>query len=285
MNIRFLNRPYPLVSRFRHQILVSALFGLFIFVFLRFFQPFGLGEMTPNKTMYVLGFGLITSLVMLANYMLTPRLAPGFFDEDRWTVGKEILLGAWIIMLISISNYQYHLWVARESMNLSAILSFIIVTTSVGIFPLTIMVLVNEIYLNRRHQNNASTLNQQIKSGEVSKHFTATALNLTIGTLPNDSISLLVDDLIFIQTQDNYCRVHFLDEGAVDTRLIRTTLKEVETQLSAFTNLVRCHRSYMVNKQKISRVTGNARAYSIHFECCEEILPVSRGIKKDSFFI
>ena len=240
--------------------------------------------MDVNKSLYILGFGLITTFVMLANYTLTWRIIPSFFDADKWTVGKDILYGIWIIVLIALSNYVYHGRVGGQSIDPSAILSFIIITASVGAFPLTIMVFLNELYLNDRHQKNASKISQQIESGVMAHQFEIKQKKMLIGDAENDSMELNENDLIFIQASDNYCHVHYLEDDKISTRLIRTTMKNIEAQLSAFPELQRCHRSYMVNRQKISKITGNARAYTIHFTVCDEQIPVSRGIRKDSFF-
>lgn len=281
---KWISKPYPLVSRFWDQLLISVSFGLFIFLFLLFFQPFGLGDMDTNKSAYVFGFGLITSLIMIANYSIGQRIAPSFFDADTWDVGKDILFGLWNIITIAITNYVYHVKIGGQSIDPSAILSFLIITASVGAFPLTILVFVNELYLNDRHQKNASKLSQQIESGAMDVAIETKQEKMVIGDSDSDSMELDASDLIFVQASDNYCHIHFLKNDKKSTRLIRTTLKNIETQLTDFPNINRCHRSYLVNRQKISKISGNARAYTIHFSLCDDQIPVSRGIKKDSFF-
>lgn len=282
---KWIHKPYPLVSHFRDQLRISLSFGLFIFLFLRFFQPFGLGDMGGQKSLYILGFGFITTFIMLANYIIAPRIVPRFFDADKWTVGKDILYGLWVIVSIALSNYVYHGKIGGQIHDPSAILSFIIITASVGAFPLTIMVFINELYLNDRHTKNAAKINEQIESRELTQQVEVQQKEMVIGDPESDYMELGTDNLIFIQASDNYCHVHYLEKGKMSARLIRTTLKNIETQLSGFPHIQRCHRSYMVNKQKISKITGNARAYTIHFTECDEQIPVSRGISKDKFFV
>jgi hypothetical protein len=282
--LKWIHRPYPLVSEFRDQLRVSLSFGLFIFLFLLFFQPFGLGDMDANKSLYVFGFGLITTAVMLANYTIVQRLLPQVFDADRWTVGRDIVYGLWIIISIALSNYVYHGQAGGQGIDSSAIFAFIIITASVGAFPLTIMIFINELYLNTQHQKNASKISQQIESGKLTHSIEARPKTIVIGDSESDSMELNQDALIYIQASDNYCHVHFMENAKVSSRLIRTTMKNLEVQLSDFPDIKRCHRSYMVNRQKISKITGNARAYTLHFAVCDEKIPVSRGIQRDSFF-
>ena len=63
-------------------------------------------------------------------------------------------------------------------------------------------------------------------------------------------ISLLFSNILYIESADNYIEVYYLDEGHVKTVLIRNTLKTID---SIFKNssLKRCHRSYMVNIDRI----------------------------------
>ncbi len=265
--------------------MISLSFGLFIFLFLLFFQPFGLGDIDANKSVYVLGFGLITTFVMIANYTLSSRIAPDFFDADKWTVGKDILYGLGNIISIALANYVYHVKIGGQGIDSSAIFSFLIITASVGAFPLTIMVFINELYLNDRHQKNASRISQQIESGILAHQLETKQKSVVIGDSERDSFELNEEDLIFVQSSDNYCHIHYLEEDKIATRLIRTTLKNIEVQLSDFPHMKRCHRSFMVNRRKISKITGNARAYTIHFSVSDKKIPVSRGIKKDSFFV
>ena len=68
----------------------------------------------------------------------------------------------------------------------------------------------------------------------------------------NDIMQLAIDleNLLFIQSTDNYVSVYFLKDHKVTKELVRTSLKKLEGELKG-TPLVRCHRSFMVNLNKI----------------------------------
>ncbi len=68
----------------------------------------------------------------------------------------------------------------------------------------------------------------------------------------NDILQLAIDleKLLFIQSTDNYVSVFFLKDERVIKELVRTSLKKLEKELKD-TPIVRCHRSYMVNLNKI----------------------------------
>jgi len=284
MAVEKLNKPYPLISELRGQLITSLSFGLFIFLFLLFFQPFGLRDMDASKSLYVLGFGFITFLAMILNFRLGHLIFPNFFNDDTWTIKREITYGLWNILVITLLNYIYNAFVTGKAIHPSSIFIFGIITLSVGIFPLTIMVFVRELFLTDRREKAASLLSRRIQD-EIQDPKQHSSSKLIIrGNSSNESVELNDENLLFVQSSDNYCQVHFLDQGKLAKELLRVPLKDVEAQLRDHPDIFRCHRSYLINRQQISKITGNARAYSIHLIASDEKIPVSRGLKKDSFF-
>ena len=57
--------------------------------------------------------------------------------------------------------------------------------------------------------------------------------------------------------------------------MIRTTIKFLSEQLSQF-GMIRTHRSYLVNPDAVSKVTGNAQGLKLSLRDSEAIVPVSR---------
>ena len=56
--------------------------------------------------------------------------------------------------------------------------------------------------------------------------------------------------ILYIQSDENYLRIYYLDEGKITHYLLRSSMKRVE-ELCAKNGLVRCHRSYFVNKNRV----------------------------------
>jgi len=56
--------------------------------------------------------------------------------------------------------------------------------------------------------------------------------------------------ILYIQSDENYLRIYYLDDGKVTHYLLRSSMKRVE-DLCAKNGLVRCHRSYFVNKNRV----------------------------------
>lgn len=63
-------------------------------------------------------------------------------------------------------------------------------------------------------------------------------------------LSLLSDDIFYIVSEDNYIKIFYEQNNEIHSSMIRTSSKSIEEALSAH-NIIRCHRSYMVNTNKI----------------------------------
>ena len=64
-----------------------------------------------------------------------------------------------------------------------------------------------------------------------------------------DNLKLVVagDAVLYIQSEENYLKICYLEQNEVKFCTIRSSMKRIE-DLCARNGLVRCHRSYFVNK-------------------------------------
>ncbi len=58
-------------------------------------------------------------------------------------------------------------------------------------------------------------------------------------------------DLLCLSSSDNYVEIHYLSEGILKKELLRNTLKQIEEEQAEDPRLVRCHRGYLVNPEKV----------------------------------
>ena len=63
-------------------------------------------------------------------------------------------------------------------------------------------------------------------------------------------LSVRSDQIFWIESADNYIKVHYLDKGKIVSFMIRNTLKTIENRF-VHTSLVRCNRSTVVNFDKV----------------------------------
>ena len=66
-------------------------------------------------------------------------------------------------------------------------------------------------------------------------------------------LTLNAEDVIFLTAEDNYTSVSYFQNGILEKKLIRTSLKRIEQELPQ-KDFIRIHRSYMINLKNINSV-------------------------------
>ena len=278
-------QPYPADHTLTREWRKAAFIGLFVGLFLLTFQPFGLNLWeTPHKSLKILGFGLISFVITAFNFIIWARLFPKLFDEEGWTVGREILFVTLNVLLIAIANRLYLEALLRpeESSGLSWV-SMILVTFLISLFPVTGLVLINYIRQLKRYSQAAAELPTHPTNSTASLEEYSALEETEIGTNfltlvadnEKDTLSLPTDALLFIESSDNYCTVVYLKDGQPVKPLLRSSLSRLEKQI-ARPHIVRCHRSYVINLNRVERVTGNAQGYKLHLLDGQFQIPVAR---------
>lgn len=89
-------------------------------------------------------------------------------------------------------------------------------------------------------------------------------------------LSVNQDNLLYIESCDNYVNIYYLNKGKVSKFLLRNTLKRIEA-LFKNTEIVRCHRSFMVNFQKVKVIRKEKEGLILELDIPSSIdIPVSR---------
>ena len=89
--------------------------------------------------------------------------------------------------------------------------------------------------------------------------------------------SISSDNLYFIESDDNYIKAWYMDSaGEMKQYMLRCRLKTVEDSF-ADSELVRCHRKYIVNIRKISILKSEKEGYKVDFDIDSiEPIPISK---------
>ncbi|MFW6369811.1 MAG: LytR/AlgR family response regulator transcription factor, partial [Bacteroidota bacterium] len=91
-----------------------------------------------------------------------------------------------------------------------------------------------------------------------------------------ENLKLLISEVMFIQSANNYVEIFYKEGDKVKSSLIRNTLKNIETQLRAYTNFVRCHRICIVNVFFVEQLHHKYHKYWLTLKEYPEEVPVSR---------
>lgn len=270
--LHILSQPYPCEASRSEKTLLTIGISVFVFLFLLAFAPFELNQYGFGRRLYIcLGYGLTSAAAMIVNfYLLMPSL-PRLFDESKWTVGRQLFWTGWILFTISLFNNIYSVGIGLLSFSFYHLLVSTLHVAAVGIFPVAALVFLDYLRLFRKHARKADQLAHQLSR----KNEQNNSKLLLVSENNDEKLQLAPEELLFITNADNYVAVHYRINGAVKQTLLRATLKKIDRQLD-HPQVLRCHRSYIVNLTQLVNITGNASGYLLTLRGSDSEIPVSK---------
>ena len=100
---------------------------------------------------------------------------------------------------------------------------------------------------------------------------------LTLTGTTNESVTLQISHLLFIEAVGNYVKVSHLCDNQVHTDMLRATMKQMEETLQGYPMIVRCHRAFLVNLVQVEQIVSHSGSTQLLIKHCHESLPVSRS--------
>lgn len=280
--MRILNEPYPADFYLSGSFKVALAIGTFVSVFFFLFKPFGLASLPPVvQTKLYLGYGLVTCLAIFLNDAVLPRLMPKIFREKNWKIWKNILFISWMTVNIAVASYlltRIGFRAAGFPADYTSFSYVLAATFIIAVFPTTVITLVKMNMLLRQNQKISAETNPLIHAHrETRAAAVKPARRVEILAENNrDVFRVGLDDLIYISAEENYVEL-FLKTQKLERRLIRSSLSRTEEQLKPFyPRLFRCHRTYMINVDKVVDVAGNAQGLKLTMEHIPTPIPVAR---------
>ena len=126
----------------------------------------------------------------------------------------------------------------------------------------------------KKLQREASAPSEE-KGEKITLEELSDTLTLTGST--NESVSVEISNLLYIEAVGNYVKVTQLRDDEVHTNMLRATMKQLEDTLQAYPMIVRCHRAFMVNLGQVEQISSNSRAMQLVIRHSHDAIPVSRS--------
>ena len=223
--------------------------SLFAVVFINIFKPFGSEDwMTKGKftsTQYLswstilvcMGMSIVAiSRVIMYHYSKKPTHKITILKYICWVIIELLLLSAAFTILALITSYggatRDPLEIYKNAMENTVFILFI---------PYMIVIM----YLS--YQDKSTKLRTIMEENIGNKSTSFIAFRDERGVL---RLTVAKENLLYIESADNYISIWYLKNNQLKKQLLRLTLKELSAQLSE-TNVVRCHRSFMVNLDQV----------------------------------
>lgn len=271
----FLAQPYPYFYRggFLWWLVVIAFVLTVLFNY--FFEPFTVW--VPEHRMDFFWICVVHACVsgtVIMIYFSLLNLLP-FADED-WRMQEEILAVAGLFVLVGVGQFLVRDLIYDNPCNWSWKYLFEEIRNTVLVGTLFVVIIV-PLNFKRLYKQNQVRAEELIAAKPQNSHEPRSSIFIKT-QVKGDDFDLNPALLLFAKAEKNYVEVYLEEEGKISKKLKRMTIKDLETQLVSVTDIVKTHRSYLVNLRQIDDVSGNAQGYKIKLRGFSELVPVSRNL-------
>ncbi len=268
-----LNAPFPEPEGWGEAFKNALSAGVIVAIVVYWIQPQEVRLQTSQKDLIfgALIFGGVTTTVALLFEFVFHYLLGVRRDVPSWTLLKWMISVAFLICIVAVANFLVLNWMQDwRVLSWGALSEMLISTFTVAIFPLTYFGLSTQHRASQRNIDEARRIQGQIYSEEEPP------VKILLKAQNDETLELELEQLCFIEAQQNYVAVHYEASGEVKRTLLRSTLSSMEQQLSCNT-ILRCHRSFLVHLTRIEKVEGNAQGLRLFLRGIpDQYVPVSR---------
>jgi hypothetical protein len=233
----------------QNQTMMVLFVSIFAVIFINIFKPFGSedwmtkGRFTPTQyllwstILVTMGMSIVAiSRVIMYHYAKKPTHNITVLRYILWIIVELLLLSAAFTALALITSYG---GIERDP---TEIYKNALQNT---IFIMFIPYLICIMYLSYQDKNTKLRTIMEENIGNKSTSFIT--FHDDRGIL---QLSVAKENLLYIESADNYISTWYLKNGQLKKQLIRITMRDLSSQLED-TNIVRCHRSFMVNLDQV----------------------------------
>jgi len=146
----------------------------------------------------------------------------------------------------------------------------------VALIPEVIIIIINEHHrISNRLKILLSGISSPVQNDSVSTDQTG---EIVVFESENrvERLELPLKEVVMIRSADNYIEVFWWRNHSLLHELIRNTLTNTEIILKPFSNMIRCHRTSIINVNFIDKVNNSSRGTDIHMKGFSDPVPVSR---------
>ena len=251
----------------------------FSMAFLAVYQPFSLtfwlGVDTTELLLYSAAFYLCCIIFMLAS-------KEGFYRYE--SARKELPLRSLALWMLCeffgiAIIYLAFTFALGYSMN-SSLPELLIRTTGCVALILSIPMVPTVLYAKTRDDQEEIRI-LRLNQSAGAKRVEGTALINLFDHSGALKITASQDDIFFIESQDNYVCIHYLIGDKMENYMLRSSTQKIEEALRG-TSIIRCHRSYLVNINRIKVLKHDrGRAVIVMEDKSGSEVPVSRSYYKE----
>ncbi len=269
-----LKEKYPFHMNFKNELTSFLKFTtllMFLFYLIGFFSK------SQNILLFFGGFFLTLFLTFLFNFFLNQKIILLFINPHNWCLWKELSKRLLFLLFYTFNS----IWYINFSLNINFskvdFVQFLSISFIIGSVPILFKVFITKNKLLKTALSEAHLLQQKITSYQNTVSKKEKKLVLT-SNIVNETFEINASDILFIQSSQNYITIHYLFNEKSKKHLLRISLVNAIKQINT-TSVLQCHRSYVVNINRVEKITGNAQGLKLTMDD-GSIIPVSRSFVK-----
>lgn len=272
-----LNQPYQFNNNFKHNVRTIVFVSMGFILIVLYIQPLGINFLKSEHDGYfVLGAGLLTAATLFLNTLILPGMFPKVFNPAKWTIKKEIIWNIWMFSNL-FALFTLMAWLAK-TISYTDLPYFR--TGAISLLPLILFNLISynlsmKMKLVNMIDSGKSWLKEEINSfqnppAQESVHLVAEN--------KKQAFAEEVERVLLIHSSGNYVEIYWIDRKlAVRKRLFRQSFTNVEKALLTSDVMLKCHRCWMVNINKVIKLKRSSSGYHLEVDRIEFTVPVSRN--------
>jgi len=256
----------------------------FMVVALAVFKPFGLDAWQWQAYVHLVALGVIGfTICMMTDVILkyVVKMPRSFKKGVEYIIRRNLwfqLINTPLVAL-GICLYRHFVLSDRVEGNQLSIVNFLETLVIIAFCSFAIGLYWRFKYRSKylaMELEEIRELNEKLTTPLPHREGVGESLLLLRGTT-NESVTLQISHLLFIEAVGNYVKVNHLRDGQVHTDMLRATMKQMEETLQDYPMIVRCHRAFLVNLGQVEQIVSHSGSTQLLIKHCHESLPVSRS--------
>ncbi len=283
--------------------------GVYLNLFILLFQPYSKEIFAYDAPFYYqFVFGGIVTIVFILTGIVFPHFFPRYFLTPHFTIMRFLL---WFFMsglMCHIPGFFYDNWLSHRENTWAWFVTYEIqyAIPTLLFISVPFLIVINFTFKKKRNVV-PNAVEQGVDKQPIDvPQTTREETRVLPDVKPNDwgieketpqykslsddgviqlknasgktTFEIRKEQLVYITSANNYVEIFYINDKQVLAKmLLRQTLTEIENQLVRGDGLFcRCHKAFVVNKEKIISIRGNAKSYQLMLKESDKPIPVSR---------
>ena len=269
----------------KETITIRIVSSSFVELALAVFKPFGLDSWHWQAYIHLMNIFLVGVIICIVTDIILKyivRMPRSYEKGVSYIIRRNLWFQFINTPLVSLATCLYRHFVLSDSVEgnllswgnyLETLIIIAFCSFVIGLywrFRFRSLYLAAELEEVRQLNEQLSKVKEEVPKAEIG--------TVTLAGTTSESITLAVDDLLYIESVGNYVKVCYLDADRKPAlQMLRATSKQMEETLKEYPMVVRCHRAFLINLQQVEKIVSQSGTMQLKMRHTGDILPVSRS--------